>query len=796
MYKLTNQVFTALVNDKGLVDSLSVNQDKSHMNWVINQSYLKEHNYPDYQKLFGNFSIEINNQTFDNQGIEPRVDVTKQQLKVDFDFLEAGFTIEYIYTATDNSYFDWHIQVINHNEKELVIDHFKVWCALSYIMFRDTDVHRNMQQSCAIFPHISNDYTRLIAKKRDNNGPDLAILNLEGKTINIGTFCRYTNRFREQVSPSLDGALFHQLILAESSETKEQGDWIYDSLGQSIIVPAANKQSWLYRFAAFDHAEEYQQTLLDCDRPLIQYPPVVLKDRHFIGEVVLPSNTTIHQLVLKLYDKTIDITNYLKKLSENKYQIQYLMQDLGEHKLEVILDNEKIDFVVFNVMNPIHRLIEARANYLERNAFIEEETDENAFGFKPISNQGESLGKLCFLLQKNLIAEVKPKQIEKVEKSAVFYIKNKWFKNGDLTSPLKIHGDFYRTLDFDYIAHVFFLLSKVNPTFLKIHQPNVYLEWAAEVMILRFDKNLHQSEREKNETEMNGVFNLFIKDLLAELAKQKKVKYWNRLQELWQSFCLRLVNNVGSYQSAITEHHFDNAGFGPTSESLAIYGEIEAAEKYGELILANIGISNDFRNQNPDRWWEALSYMIHSLWGGLVSHSALVLFEKSKKTAYLHAAYRSMMAVLYCYDWNASATLNELKEGEAASTYSVAYPNINKPSLSHNRFGQSVFLEDDPELFAGNATGDDWDMGEELVAYLKGFGTTTYVYQENGTVHCVNGIIIEKNGQLIIESHAAYPKEYKFYRMGIADVYKQDNQDFSRIVIEREHDQGWKIINL
>lgn len=79
--------------------------------------------------------------------------------------------------------------------------------------------------------------------------------------------------------------------------------------------------------------------------------------------------------------------------------------------------------------------------------------------------------------------------------------------------------------------------------------------------------------------------------------------------------------------------------------------------------------------------------------------------------------------MLYLYDSNATATDRILKPGEAASTYSIAGPNINQPDLSRNRFGQSIFASNGgifARLFPDGYTGeDDWDMGEELVAYLK-----------------------------------------------------------------------------
>lgn len=135
------------------------------------------------------------------------------------------------------------------------------------------------------------------------------------------------------------------------------------------------------------------------------------------------------------------------------------------------------------------------------------------------------------------------------------------------------------------------------------------------------------------------------------------------------------------------------------------------------------------------------------------------------------------MAVFNCYDWNVASTPRRLQPGEAASTYSVAAPNLNMPALSRDRFGQSVFRDASDPLFASlfsNATGDDWDMGEELVAYLLGFGTTAYLYRDTqGQLRCVNGYVTKDEDSWIITSYAAYPKKYVMQEEGLVLQAKQ-----------------------
>ncbi|EXX85937.1 hypothetical protein CH50_08385, partial [Paenibacillus darwinianus] len=419
-----------------------------------------------------------------------------------------------------------------------------------------------------------------------------------------------------------------------------------------------------------------------------------------------------------------DAAGLVKRTDNGAFELVVPMAEPGERKLVFELDNGKTDFVVFNVMEPVKEIIEARTDYICRNLY-QDENAEAPHAFLPLSNQGESLGKLNLVLMKNLMGDCDADQVRKVENSAVFYMKTKWFENGDFYRPAKLYGDggFYRIIDFDYVAHVYYLLSKF------------------------------QAGR------------LIIKDLLQDLARHGMSGLHERLSRLWKEAGERLRLETGQYKGAVTEHFYDNAGFGPTCEALCLLGYRQEAKRYGALLLANIGFSNDFRAQNPDRWWESLSYMIHSLWGGMVSASALVAYEHLRDPEYLKAAYRAAVPVFYCYDWHASATNKKLERGQAASTYSVAGPNLNRPDLSRNRFGQSVFAEDGglfAELF-GNASGDDWDMGEELAAYLAGFGTKTYLYYQDGEVRCVNGEIVKRGDRYEVTSYAAYPSEFHFY---------------------------------
>ena len=87
----------------------------------------------------------------------------------------------------------------------------------------------------------------------------------------------------------------------------------------------------------------------------------------------------------------------------------------------------------------------------------------------------------------------------------------------------------------------------------------------------------------------------------------------------------------------------------------------------------------------------------------------------------------------------------------------------------------------DGAVFAG-ATGDDWDMGEELAAYLDGFGTKTYLYYELGEIRCVNGKIERDGSRYLITSYTAFPREYCFYEENL--IFKSsESVDVPRIAL-------------
>ncbi len=762
---LKSAAFKLEVNARGDVVNLQNRADDHQMNWVIDPAYLEQIGYPDQDKLFGEFTLTIGGRVYRSYDYQPQVTTDDQQVTVVYRIADLVLTERY---RLEDQRVVWSIDLQNPTEEPVTLTNLGVWASLSYVMFRDKNVHRNMSDSAAVFPSISANFTKLAGVRRDNQGPNLGLYQTAGEMRSVGTYNEWTNRFFENVSPSLDGLLFHQLVLAGGYAAGQapKNDWIYSS--DWVTLAPQVTQQWEFVLQPFTTPDDFQRVAGLNGHPQITYDPLLFTGQMTNIHITVPAGHHLERLTL-VHQATGQMVERGVTDDYRDGWLRTLISGMGEHCLHVVLTDGREDLVVFNVMDSVRDLVETRVAWLTDHAY-NGKSAEPQDAFTPISNQGESLGKLSLILQANLLhrTDQTVEQVRKVEASAVNYVKNKWFTDGDFLKPVDLYGDFYRDMDFEYIGHVYYLLAQFDQSTLALHSAATYLKWAAQVFNLRVNADLHTSVRAKEEAHMLGVYFLYINDLLADLKTHGLTSEYQQIKQCWEEATQRVAAHSQDYQAAITEHFYDNAGFGPATGALANAGYLKEARRYAELLKANIGYSNDFRGQAPDRWWEAQSYMIHSLWGGITAASALDAYEVLDDDALLLGAYRAFVGVLYMYDSHATTIANPLAAGEAASTYSIAGPNINRPDLSRNRFGQSTFAQDGgiySRLFPDGDTGQaDWDMGEELAAYLKGFGQTAYLYQrENGDLAVVNGRLNQLSPtQYEVTNLAPYPRQVKF----------------------------------
>lgn len=782
-----NKKLIMSVEKEGYVSLLAIKDDPHQMNWVMEDTYLQQANYQDADKLFGHFDIIADGKKIGSNGIMPIIKEKKDKITVTFDAKDIQVKMAYDLGKDGEALF-WTIQLKNLTEKDIKIDEFGVWISFAYVMFRDKNVFKNIHNSAAVFPSVSMDYTKLSIVRRDGVGKSLGLYQIKGRAISVGTYCDYQNLFYEDVSPSLDGMLFHKLYFAGGyPENFENQDWIYEKGG--FILGAGENKVWEYVIDTNQGPGDFYNEGMKWKHPKMEYTPL-----NIIGETARVSVKVPEGVDVIAANALYKEGGTVKKLAiplrktekKGMYSLSFKPEAMGEHKVVITLCDGTEDFVVLNVMDRIEKVIEERVDYI-CSTLYHGEHGEPPYTFEPVSNQGESLGKANLVLKKNLLGALNVSQVRKVENCAVNYVRKKWFVDGDFRKPRKLYGDFYRCMDFEYIGHLFYLLSEFEDEVLALHDAGTYLNWAADVFELRVNPDLHQEERGKEESQMLGVYFLYINQLLDKLKQKGMAEKYEKIQSLWRQVVDRVDKESETYKAAITEHFYDNAGFGPTAGALSESNRGESARRYGELLLANIGYSNDFRAQNPDRWWEALTYMIHSLWGGVTAAAAYKVFLHLKDIRYLEASYRATAGILYCYDTHAAAT-SPLEKGMAASTYAVAGPHINRPDLSRARFGQSTFYKDGgifSRLFENDRQSPDWDMGEEMTAYLENFGDKTFILEKGDSIHVINGSYEENETVYRITSFAPYSKEFYFIS-GDDIIQIEDKKDLRNITLKKE----------
>ena len=623
---IENQKLSLSVDPKGYVSALTIKNDPYEMNWVIDNKYLERTGYDDADKLFGYFDMTADNEHMDSMTVQPAVIRNDKCIEVCYDFPRLQMRMIYDLRQQKDG-LQWTIELNNKTDQDIPVSELGIWISFAYVMFRDKNVATNTHCSAAIFPSISKNYTKLSMVRRDGEGESLGMYQVEGETASIGTYCDYVNLFFENVSPSLDGMLFHKLYLAGGyPENFTNADWIYEKGGFTLRAQATKR--WSYVINSFHTEAEFYAHALQCKHPKINYTPLNVMGEQVRGTLVLPENLTIQSVTAWYMEhhtrKQIPVLVQCRD-GKAQYQFSFQPQAMGEHKIVFAFTDGTEDHVVVNVMDRLDRVIEERVAYICDQLYTGADGSP-AYAFMPISNQGESLGKANLVLKKNLMGDLDVSQVRKVECCAVKYVRSKWFIDGDFKRPRKLYGDFYRCMDFEYIGHLFYLLSEFPDDVLALNHSDTYLKWAADVFDLRVNPDLHEEERGKEEAQMLGVYFLYFNDLLKKLKEKGLTEEYQRIHALWENVIDRVDRESATYKSAITEHFYDNAGFGPTAGALSECGRAESAARYGKLLLANIGYSNDFRAQNPDRWWEALTYMIHSLWGGVTAAAAYKVF--------------------------------------------------------------------------------------------------------------------------------------------------------------------------
>lgn len=336
------------VNKKGYLSSLRMKADPYQMNWVIEDSYLLETGYQDGGRLFGQFDLTANGKTLYSRDYIPAISEREKEIRISYEMGPVEVTLAYELGRDAETLF-WTIRLENGSDEAVQISDFGVWISFAYVMFRDKDVLRNIHNSAAVFPSISTHYTKINAVRRDNCGGNLGMYQLRGKTLSVGTYCDYENLFFENVSPSLDGMLYHRLILAGGYPDGEEcpgnrcdtgsglqssgsHDWIYDRSG--LTLEAGQSAEWEYVLCRNEEQEDFLNRGQEFGHARIQYTPLNIVNQTVRLTAELPKGKAITEVkVCFMEQNMMQEINVLFEEKYGQYQIAFKPRAMGEHKV-------------------------------------------------------------------------------------------------------------------------------------------------------------------------------------------------------------------------------------------------------------------------------------------------------------------------------------------------------------------------------------------------------------------------------------------------------------------------------
>ncbi|MDU5951106.1 MAG: hypothetical protein E6Z15_29100, partial [Paenibacillus macerans] len=353
-------------------------------------------------KLFGEWMAVVDGRTLNSAELTPEI-TRESDSRMRVRFMAEKLEINLTY-ALEEECIRWIVECKNRADRSVRIEGLHIWFALAYVMFRDENVLRNMRQSCAVFAHLGGDFAKFAAIRRSDEAPHLAVYGVKGRTAAFGSFCRYENRFLEQVSPSLDGVLFHRLSLVEDGGSMPESaaaDWIYREGYHPVVLEAGQNMSWEYAFASCEGREDfYRQAMAYC-HPRWEYTPVLVRGGMFEAELELPAGERVREI--RVVSAVPDAAGSFRRREEavterlaadgehgEVLRLALWREEAGEHKLELTLDDGRKDVLVWNVLEPVDRILEKRAEWLCRNNYDPAGTAGRPHAFLPLSNQGES----------------------------------------------------------------------------------------------------------------------------------------------------------------------------------------------------------------------------------------------------------------------------------------------------------------------------------------------------------------------------------------------------------------------
>ena len=741
----------------GRIVELKFASDQAGMNYLISPGILRKYEYDDMgSRLLGATCLSYCGHEV-NTGLRTpdKTEIHKtgnMNTGVSFTYDLNRIRLTHTFTL-DGESMRWNVRLESTHAKQLELDKLMHWMPTAYVMHKT--IEENLNHSCAMVPSITGSRPYVICRKRSGKGRNLIIYNETGGMKSIGSECRYTNLFFEKSSPSLNGLiLFSTVTSYKTADTRPQAaDWQYREMYDSVVLPPGGVFEDSYIFTTCEPGEE-KKCVLGLGGTVIDFEPVVYCGKKAVFSVNGPARTVNCRIYAAhkngAYEEKTSVRIDADTVTAGPFT------EPGEKKAVFKLDDGTESYVIFAVYESIKGIIDAICDYIYKDRFVSDPSSPEYCAYKSISLQGESCAKGTLLLLKNLLSgNPDPAQVKQVELNTVNFVKPNWLDDNFI--PLKKYpGGFARMIDFSYIIPQFYLLSKFGGM-LELNSADTYLMWTYKLSLYVLEDTPDKSQRERDEMDRAFIPLWNTDEIISDLARNGHREEARKLRGL-------IADNTKKQEkrdpdrAIITEHHFDNAGLSMRAEYYLRHGMEETGMHVAALLLPNVADSNDYRNYTPDRWWEALAPMYHNLWCVYPAKAMLSAYEYSKDNRYLISAYRGMVPMFYNYDWNAVSALRELKKGEGVSAYCLTSPNLNLDFASHNRFGQSVFrgvFFDRLQL-----AGDDWDMGMDVVIYLKSFGQEAYVTMKDGVPHAVNAALTGSLDDMTVETYAPFGGKY------------------------------------
>ncbi len=742
--------------ESGIVTKLMFYNDPDEMNWLISPDTLRRYGYSDSNGFL--LGKSVLHTSFENETGNMRPTVfTVTETSVTFEYILTELTIRHTFELV-NERLHWLIAVTNHTTHDVAIDKLYHWMPVAYIMHENID--ENYANSCAMVPSISGEHSYVVCKKRSGEGPNLLIINPGNGMKSIGSLCKYKNLFFEKSAPSLSGLVLYCTVNAypgTSDNDHPSVDWMYRDMYRGFVLQSGECFQDAYQFYVCPNGQE-DAYLAKAGIARVDYPPIILcGNTARISVDYCASLAGYSVFAANQYSDVLETSISLEDVQGTSCIQVGPFHSPGERKLQLIFKDGTSTFVIFAVYESMSMMTEAFCHDIFAHRFIDDPESMDYCGYKSISRQGESCSKGALLLLKNLLAPPVAAEIKQVERNAAFYLRTRWLDENFIAKK-QYPGGFARIIDMDYLIMEFYLLSLFDDNLLAINQADTYLLWAYRTAAYRMEVTPDKLPREAVEVALASMISWLQIEMIDRLRQKGYPKQADHLDQLWKKQLDILKNRVQDRSFVETEHYFDNAGISVTAEALLNAGDVNTGLAAARLLLPNVASSNDYRNFSPDRWWEALACMYHNLWAVFSAKAMLTAYEKSHDNRFLFSAYRSMMPMFFNYDWNAFSTQKMLAKGEGVSAYCITNPNLNLAYASRNRFGQSVFQD---EFFADmDISGDDWDLGADMVVYLSTFGQQAYVTMHNGKPVCVNGELEGSLGSMRITSFAAYAGRY------------------------------------